>query len=43
MTRRFALAAVAAGAVLWAASAWAQAYPNRPVRIVAPLVDQTKN
>ncbi len=37
MSRRLAVAAVAAVAVLWAGSAWAQAYPNRPVRIIAPF------
>ncbi len=37
MTRRFALAAVAAGVALWAASAAAQTYPNRPVRVIAPF------
>jgi tripartite-type tricarboxylate transporter receptor subunit TctC len=37
MSRRFTLAAVMAVAVLSSATAWAQAYPNRPVRIVAPF------
>ncbi len=37
MRRRLALVATAAAAVLWAGSAWAQAYPSRPVRIIAPF------
>jgi tripartite-type tricarboxylate transporter receptor subunit TctC len=37
MHRRVVLAAMLAGAMLWSVSAWAQAYPNRPVRIVAPF------
>lgn len=36
MNRRFALAAAAA-VVLWSSGALAQAYPNRPVRIIAPF------
>jgi len=38
MSKRLAMAAAAAAVtVLSAGSAWAQAYPNRPVRIVAPF------
>jgi tripartite-type tricarboxylate transporter receptor subunit TctC len=37
MSRRLSLVAVAAVAALSSGSAWGQAYPNRPLRIVAPF------